>query len=219
MDWRSVLVTAVFAVGAVFLAAGSITHGDAATILFAIGFVASSVAAALAIVFLVQHFRHSRSPSREQRLAAIRARAAELSTALFQYLSDRRSSNPTNDPHAFAPFPVGGTPEQIRAAREPMDRAIERHTRLTMDGYNTQFRGRALAIIDQLTEMGVTTTESRSEFELPTNPLGLEDIASALSEIAEGGKPDPARRRWVLVSGVPGETSDSPSPSEPKGEG
>jgi hypothetical protein len=127
---------------------------------------------------------HSESQPKLVPNAELSNRCRELASDIFEFIGDRKQSDPSNVPHWIG---------QADASEEEKRDAFWQHngrgmefTNETMSRYNRRFMGRSLGLLDRAVALGwITDPGARFRFEHPTNPLGIEEVARTLATLGE----------------------------------
>jgi hypothetical protein len=113
--------------------------------------------------------------------ADLRRRCRQLGQQIAFFAAGRRATDPSRVPHWHGLAPDADMNEAFnRRGQQSMDYSTE-----TQNQYNVQFMGPALAVFDELLARGWIADSERRTFELPTNQLGIEEIARTFQRIGE----------------------------------
>jgi hypothetical protein len=130
-------------------------------------------------------FRSKQPPAPDLKADAdLRRRCRQLGQQIAFFAANRRNGDPSHVPH-WQGLPENATEEQKNQAFNQSTQGIIQYMTETMNQYNVQFMGPALALFDELLARGWVTNDARWRFEYPTNPLGIDEVARTFQRIGE----------------------------------
>lgn len=120
-------------------------------------------------------------------LERLRAEAKALAAQIREFLGDRIRDDPSRTPHWFG-LPKNASEERRHRAFEESSRVSSDYSSETMSRFDARYKDQALRLFDDAAQRGLVETHERHLFQYPTNRLGIEEVASILGVIGEGGK-------------------------------
>jgi hypothetical protein len=136
--------------------------------------IAAGIAGVVLIADLVisRRGRSQRSSGMAMLDGDLRHLAERTSADLFEFLQDRASSEPS--------YPDFGEAK----AWADKQRDLYRHSQETMTRYDRKFGAQVLRAFDGFAEREMVDSLDRHQFEHPTNPLGIREVAQQLGVLA-----------------------------------